>query len=246
MTIRIAKGIASAACWFRQVVAEHVFQTFEVMKAVETAERRQFWVQAIKRPWKILTAYPRFAYYSVWDNERIVLLAPFKIQSGVAHVLGDGCEINYVDFLIGEAMDEQLREAVKALFVELKERGVREVQFMHLAESSRIWAVLQNLGYQLEGVRRSISVRIDFSGKDHATYFASLGKHARQNVRTAYNRLTRDAHKFALILFSNSDQWNRLDSVDGCNALLQAHAMYHARQSCVYGLRGGGDFDVYS
>ena len=239
MKVKRVVGIDKARARFEQVTAKHVFQTFDVLKAVETAERRQFLVQAVKRPWKILTAYPRFEYYSVWDDKCLVLLAPFKIQSGVAHVLGDGCEINYVDFLIGDVSDDRLKQAVKALFAALKERGIREVKFMHLAQSSRIWAVLQDVGHELEGVRRSISVRIDFAGKDHATFFASLGKHARQNVRTAYNRLARDGHKFELCLFSNRGLWNSLDSITGRNALLLAHAMYLSRQSSAYGLRGG-------
>ncbi|MGN0262421.1 MAG: GNAT family N-acetyltransferase [Eggerthellaceae bacterium] len=78
--------------------------------------------------------------------------------------------------------------------------GSNLISVSQLPVSSVSYHVLKTIGVVVDE-HISKNVRIDFE-KDYESYFSSLGKHTRQNIRTAYNRLKTDGVQYRLEVVS--------------------------------------------
>ena len=85
---------------------------------------------------------------------------------------------------------------------------------------------LNQLGATPSRLIDNATIRLAQFGNDHRAYIASLSKNARQNLRTAYNRLQRDSHTAQLIVTSKFTNRQLSEAID----------LYSSRHALRYGI----------
>ena len=220
---------------FAEIPYRHVYQSYEVLCAAEKAETRAFYFQCLKRPWNLICK-PKFRLYQVWKDDKMVLMAPLRIDGDEANMVGHTCDMNYTDFLYGDVSDEDLKGAVECLFGRLKNDGIRSLSCLRLADDSEFLKTIAGC-YKVRFDSKSVCIDLGLEG--HEKYFSALGKHAKQNVRTAYNRLARDNFGFDLLTFSMCGIGNSMSSQEGQYYLETCKKLYQERQMKRYGMSNG-------
>lgn len=235
MKCLVSKTIENNQTLFAQVPYKHVYQSYEVLCAAEKAETRAFYFQCLKRPWNLFSM-PKFRLYQIWGNDRLLLLAPLRVDGSEANILGHACDMNYTDLLYVDMNASEFSKAVECLFEKLRADGIRTFSCLRLADDSEFLKVMAG---NFEKRFDSKSVCIDLGCEGHEKYFSALGKHAKQNVRTAYNRLSRDNHEFQLLTFSMCGYGNSMNSSEGQYYLETCKSLYVERQMAQYGMSNG-------
>lgn len=166
----------------------HPFQSYSVMKYV--FRYSAFYLLQ----YKVLPVI-----YIVYDDSgKPVLIAPAKINlvNKTCYIAGSELAFDFVDFLYCENSADLMDEAVSALFEYLKEDHIKHFCIQSLETGSVSDCALKKLydskKYRAEMSRDIINVKINFRDKKYDEYIGDLSKHARQNIRTAYNRLVKD------------------------------------------------------
>lgn len=133
----------------------------------------------------ILRGKPVFFQFE--NDGTIVLILPlFKLKRGTYVLLGQKAGLGYLDAVYADGMDARTFDLC---FSALADRfGVRHIHFEHVREETTLAAwLLQNGGSYSETACTAIPLPAEY-----ALYVNSLGKHIKQNIRTAYNRLATD------------------------------------------------------
>lgn len=128
---------------------------------------------------------------SVFDDNKPVLILPLLVNKSKAELAGHAngmCELSPIYFKNSE---KNLKQYLEFFF---EASGYDEYLFTRLRESTQLCGILNEGidGYDIS--KKDVdNVLIRFSC-GHNEWFQSLSKSARQNLRTAYNRLEKD-HK---------------------------------------------------
>ena len=141
-------------------------------------------------------------FFVVSRDREIVLIAPLRLPlgKGTAIVLGKNERYNMSDFLYNTSDCTLLSDAIFALLVYLKnELGRVSLTWWYLYEEALSWKAIRKLcedgRVSLLGQPEKVNnVQIPLKN-DYETYYQGLSKHARQNIRTAYNRIERNGEK---------------------------------------------------
>lgn len=144
---------------------------------------------------------------SVEDTQIICPLAVDNRKKTV-YLLGDFSAVGYCDLIYSAGITNGKMEAVLNA---LKNRYPGFTwKFNKVNENSALCAYLLCNG---EKVSQSECVCISL-GCDYDTYYQSLSKHARQNIRTAYNRLRRDEKTYTFHVVQGKEQLTKQQKDD--------------------------------
>lgn len=147
-----------------------------------------------------------------YEDNKPVCIAPLVIDrkpTKCIRLLGHGTNAGYLDFIYKEAkyvpkMLEYINEKYKNY----------NIEFIFVKEESPLTKMLKS--------SESFNNYAIFI-KDYETYFSSLSKSTRQNIRTAYNRLEKDGHKYKECIFNKDSK--EIEKILGyCNEI------YHKRK----------------
>ena len=138
--------------------------------------------------------------FCVYDDAgRLVLIAPLRIHGGRARMVGDSESYNMSDLIYDTEDCALLEEAICALLRHLRRSvfggGGFVFEWWFLCEDMS-WRALRNLrerGVIAFDAQPVNNVQIPLP-ESYELYLKTLSKHARQNLRTAGNRLVRDGH----------------------------------------------------
>ncbi|MBQ3447248.1 MAG: GNAT family N-acetyltransferase [Synergistaceae bacterium] len=168
--------------------------------------------------------------YSVQDGDDVLLVAPVrKFGRRKVKLFGD---FNYVDVLLAEDKPaETLRAAFLKFLCCLADDGFDVLEWNCLDSASLSRRFLGEIfSGQKFTVERNVKIPLDIH-ETFSAYTASLSKSVRQNIRTAYNRLSRGGHVIKAGTFFRDELRN-----DSARKILAAcDDIYVARQVSRYG-----------
>ena len=131
--------------------------------------------------------------YVVSDCNGPILAAPLWIcDVNDRCVLGSAEGFNSTDFLYANLPLCELQQAFDCLMEYLRKEGCSHLHFCFLHDSSITTQFLKQ--YSVSVLYRYVNTHINLDFDDYSSYVRTLGKHAAQNLRTAYNRIKRDGH----------------------------------------------------
>lgn len=239
MKLIVVNSICGAKKYFDALTPEHSFQSYAVQCAIEKSFMRGWYYSAIKRPWRFVCHVPRFKSLVVVDDSgKTILLAALRLLkcSGWCFCSGEthGSTADYIDFIYGDASDVQKQDALRMVFDWLAKNGFGHLRFEQIVATSQTIKHFETIGVPHDVKKETLSVYINLGVGTHEQYFAALGKHAKQNVRTAYNRMTRDNHTCRFSFYSRSGIGLAIDSADGRSVIEQCERLYCDRQNSRY------------
>jgi hypothetical protein len=122
------------------------------------------------------------------------------------HLLGPS---DYFDLVYSPSVtDEQFLTFIKQVQLDFK---AQEIKFVHLKATSKFYLAIAKMPTVVSSSLACVAVTLP---QTYDIYFASLSKSVRQNIRTAYNRLTKNDLQFQLEVFEKRDSqkipWERL------------------------------------
>lgn len=144
----------------------------------------------------------RVRSFAVLNNNRdAIVLIHTRIRGNICHLLGSIENFDYVDCVYGSISDETLRDALDVFLQYLSVMGIKELSVKFMDEQSKTYRALKLLSeskysFQENDVQ-NLSIKLD--GYTYDDFFSTLGKHVRQNIRTAYNRLNKDGKEISLV-----------------------------------------------
>lgn len=129
-------------------------------------------------------------YCEVIEDGKTVLIAPLcKHNSGDFGIIGQFNGIQSYDFIYDSNIgDEKAQEYLDVL---LNYLGCEKIHITNMPETSLIFQVVKGCNI-ISNVKENSNVCIEF-GEVYDNYYMSLSKHARQNIRTSYNRMNTDS-----------------------------------------------------
>lgn len=142
----------------------------------------------------------KIRFFAVYQGDHAVLIAPLKVFKSGIKVLGTQEGYNMSDFVYSTKDCNLLADAIFALLNHIKKRIYSDepftVDWWYLSDEALSWKALHKLSddgkiafsFEPEPIN---NVQIPLKS-DYDTYYNGLSKHARQNIRTAYNRVKRD------------------------------------------------------
>lgn len=140
----------------------------------------------------------------------VQIICPLAIDNRKKEIylLGDFSAVGYCDLIYSA---EITNEQIDAVFNSLKNRYRGYTwKFNKVNESSALCRYLLCNGEKLS---QSECVCISL-GCDYDAYYKSLSKHARQNIRTAYNRLNRDEKTYTFHVVQGAEQLTKQQKDD--------------------------------
>lgn len=142
--------------------------------------------------------------------EGVQMICPLAIDCRKKEVflLGDFSAVGYCDMIYGpDVADEQFDAIIEAL---KKRYPGHTLKFNKVNESSALCAYLLHRG---ESLAQSECVCVSL-GDDYEAYYKALSKNARQNIRTAYNRMNRDGKTFEFQIVQGTDRLTKQQKDD--------------------------------
>ena len=171
---------------------------------------------------------------AVYDESgMLIVLAPLYIdESGLCRCAGSTHNIDYQDFIYNSEDRDKVQLAIDIICAELAKRGFGSLVVDKLVETSVTNTLLPTCRSDCGGMSKSVSIELQIS--NWQGYFDSLGKHVRQNVRTAYNRIRRDGHKVSFAFYSAVGSGKELRDLTARRVLAQCRQLYLKRQEDKY------------
>ncbi|MDB2068696.1 GNAT family N-acetyltransferase [Clostridium perfringens] len=147
-----------------------------------------------------------------YENGVPVCIAPLVIDKKpkkCIRLLGHGTNAGYLDFIYSnEKYVNDMYEYVKTKYVEY------EFEFIFVKEKSPLTKIMRSI----ENFN-NYSIHIE----DYDEYFSGLSKSTRQNIRTSYNRISKDGRTYKLCVFDKN--YKDLEKV-----LYYCNEIYHKRK----------------
>lgn len=136
----------------------------------------------------------RVRSFVVQEENNDMVLFHTRIRSGTCYLLGSIECFDYVDCIYGDISLQKLTEAIDAFFSYLRGKGIKKFCVRFLDENSNTYTAIKKIKKDIDVISEDDveNVSIFLREESYEEYFASLGKHAKQNIRTAYNRMIKD------------------------------------------------------
>lgn len=231
MTIKIYDSIKSAKSEFPDA-CQSAYSSYAVLRAVEKCVTRVNLLLIVLMPWRFLKRLIcrrcRFFVCSVSDEKGLILLAPlFVTEDGMLTIAGYSHNIDRQDFIYADRLIETIRIGLFELVAKLKNMGFQNIRFGQLPADSLTRQLFKR--NESESYAESESVCVNFEGLSYGDWFESLGKHSRQNVRTAFNRLERHHRQYKLEVYSKSGVGESLCGTSGGVRVRLCRRIYERR-----------------
>lgn len=204
---------------YNSLPKKHAFQSLSFLKQTDTLYYKLRWRSSV-------------SYYVVFEQDKPILIAGFrKYNKDTVILLGSRAGYDYCDIIWSN--ENVFEDGIKLVFAELKRSKIKNI----------IWKFWEVDNYSFTTIKKLVNVveinevkntRINIGNYDsYDDYWKSLGKHAKQNVRTAYNRLKRENKKIEFKFYDS----NTICENNFCTKLDEFLDLYLVRQSLKY--KGG-------
>lgn len=207
-------SVEKARSYFLDQRCEHPFQRYEILRLLDGIA------------YKVKTK-GSVGVYIVTENDRTILIAPFRLRNKKACVLGGEETFEYVDFIYGINDATAMKHAVDFLFETMRTEGINQICWQHLCTESLSYQLMSM--FPIKELSRECNVMIPLEFDTYENYIKSLSKHTRQNIRTAYNRLNKAGMQGSISFVKGSERKGLAQCYQKCNAI------YDQRQKKQYG-----------
>lgn len=119
------------------------------------------------------------------NNQTVIIPLIINKVEKIIYDFSSLSPIDYYDIIAStNTTNTFIKEVLQSI---LSNYSSYRIQFSHINENSLIYKLIGDLNNKKE-----ICVKINFTTNDYESYYTSLSKHMRQNLRTAYNRINKD------------------------------------------------------
>lgn len=211
--------------------------SFNVLKACLYVTRLKVAMKMIKYPLGFIRFLQaggmKTAIYSAWKGDKIILIAPLFCNEKLKwEIIGFSNNLDYQDFIYSSDYDNKdIAEALEALFSRFHYDNISDVNIGQLPVTSLLRFLPEGF---LSEIENSKSVCIDLGDRGYSGYFEQLGKHAKQNLRTAYNRCRRNGKSISFSFYSPIGIGEDINKAKGKKAIRLSRALYRQRQEKRY------------
>ena len=181
------------------VQVNRVFDNVKVQGFYQTAEMLEN-VVGLRYLLKCRTKVQSFV---VREENKDLLLIHTRIRKGVCYLLGSLECFDYVDCIYGDIPLQKLTEALETFFDYLGRESIHVFCVRFIDAKSKTYAAIKSIVEE----KRILSeddvenVAVLLEEETYDDYFSSLTKHAKQNIRTAYNRMSTDQKSYECKLY---------------------------------------------
>ena len=204
---------------YNSLPKKHAFQSLSFLKQTDTLYYKLRWRSSV-------------SYYVVFEQDKPILIAGFrKYNKDTVILLGSRAGYDYCDIIWSN--ENVFEDGIKLVFAELKRSKIKNIIWKFWEVDSYSFTTIKKLVNVVE-INEVKNTRINIGNYDsYDDYWKSLGKHAKQNVRTAYNRLKRENKKIEFKFYDS----NTICENNFCTKLDEFLDLYLVRQSLKY--KGG-------
>ncbi len=145
------------------------------------------------------------------ENDELMAIMPVRpMADGSMGIAGSFERLDFADFIYNPKAKQ--KEVAEFFYNYInKELGVKHFITRFVEESSPTFKAAKKFkGFRDDKTWENVNINISYDSYDE--YFATLSKHAKQNLRTAYNRAERDGKKIELICYSGDTKTLKKDS----------------------------------
>lgn len=174
----------------------------------------------------------------VFEDNKIICCAPFRVKGNLWSVLGGTEAFDYCDFIYFEEQIDVCEKAFKKIIEYMKTvHFCEKLDWRYLDEKSISACFIENSDIikvlQKEKFENAI-IRKNYD--NYEDYFNRLSKHIRQNLRTAYNRISKAGYTVELSVYSQKS--GSIKTKTGKQLLKECINIYIKRQAEQYGHKG--------
>lgn len=204
MEFIVVKSIRKAKKYWRELVSDldtNYYQTYPFAKACYIYRKTSIS--------SIIHGNLMSRFVIAMENGEVVCIAPLDIEKNpkkVIHILGHGTNAGYLDFIYRDP-----QYVIPTYLYCQKKYKDYKFDFIFVPEYSPLVGVL-NVSERFSCYK----IYVD----DYEKYFSGLSKGTRQNIRTAYNRMTTDGRKYELKLYTRSSKEITYE-LSKCNEIYQ-------------------------
>ena len=193
---------------------KHCSQDYEVLKACDSLLR-------------LPTLKCRINCFLIYDKDTVAAMMPVRIlRNGSLHIAGEFSRMDYVDFLYNPKYSKQSKKIIEFFLAEMKSKyGVKKFYGKYVPSNSPTAKMKYD---DKEDVNY---VAVNLMDKNYDDFFARLSKHSKQNLRTAYNRLSRDGKTYEFVVYDGpKESYQKQAKKDSDECL----SLYMRRQESQY------------
>ena len=139
--------------------------------------------------WQAFGSESELFLRTVWQNERIIGIAPLQLRGQTASFIGSTDVCDYLDFIVAPGME---RDFFTTLLDDLKQQGIERLDLRPLRPDSTVMnnlvGVSRDRGYEAICQEEGVSVELDLPST-WDEYLAALAKKQRHEVKRKLRRL---------------------------------------------------------
>ena len=151
----------------------------------------------------LLKCQTKVRSFVVQEENTDLVLIHTRIKNGVCYLLGSLECFDYVDCIYGDISLQKLTEAFETFFDFLRKNSIHMFCVRFIDAKSQTYAAIKSIVEERELLSEddveNVAVLLEEEAYDD--YFSSLTKHAKQNIRTAYNRISTDQKSYECKLY---------------------------------------------
>ena len=134
-------------------------------------------------------------YYSIYKDDKLIMIAPlckrYSLRGGYYVSFGATPTIAFQDFVYSdEITDHDMKSCIDILLTKCN----NHLRLYNIPRNSRLNHVLSKY---YTPIRENTNITVPLNGS-YDSYYSNLDKHARQNIRTAYNRMKTDGRRWSI------------------------------------------------
>lgn len=192
-----------------KAVWDELYRSNPALSAYQSLEFMEQYLKTAKLGKRRVRLRNEILRISLDDTE---VLCPLAVDSRRKEIflLGDFSAVGYCDLIYAPGMtDEQFGTALN---------GIKSRYPDHVLKLNKVNERSALCGYLLRhgaSVAESECVCVSL-GDDYDTYYKSLSKHSRQNIRTAYNRMNRDGKTYTFKIIQGTDRLSSVQKNEIC------------------------------
>ena len=182
---------------FDKVKVQGFFQTAEMLENVLSLRY-------------LLKCQTKVRSFVVREENKDLVLIHTRIKNGVCYLLGSLECFDYVDCIYGDISLQKLTEAFETFFDFLKRNSIHVFCVRFIDAKSKTYAAIKSIMEERELLSEADveNVAVQLEEETYDNYFSSLTKHAKQNIRTAYNRMSTDQKVYECKFYGGGVQKN--------------------------------------
>lgn len=142
----------------------------------------------------LLKCQTKVRSFVVREENKDLVLIHTRIKNGVCYLLGSLECFDYVDCIYGDISLQTLTEAFETFFDYLRRESIHVFCVRFIDVKSQTYVAIKSIVEERELLSEADveNVAVQLEEETYDNYFSSLTKHAKQNIRTAYNRMSTD------------------------------------------------------